>query len=132
MAILVVIDEPEGKGSEVTGGAVAAPVWGAIAHEALRQLDVMPEQAKETAPVLVSALVPGLESVAELADMPAGAQAVVPDLSGLGARPALRRLVQSSLEPELRGSGRAVAQWPPPGTTVKRGTRVKVTLAPPG
>src|SRR5882724_1911789 len=116
VAILVVIDEPEGKGSEVTGGAVAAPVWGAIAHEALRQLDVMPEQAKETAPVLVSALVPGLESVAELADMPAGAQAVVPDLSGLGARPALRRLVQSSLEPELRGSGRAVAQFPRAGT----------------
>jgi len=132
VAILVVIDEPEGKGTEVTGGAVAAPVWGAIAHEALRQLDVMPEQSKETAPLFVSALAPGAESVMELADVPAGAQAVVPDLSGLGARPALRRLVQSSLEPELRGSGRAVAQWPRPGTLVKRGTRVKVTLAPPG
>jgi cell division protein FtsI (penicillin-binding protein 3) len=132
VAILVVIDEPEGKGTEVTGGAVAAPVWGAIAHEALRQLDVMPEQARETAPVLVSAMLPAMESVAELADVAAGAQAVVPDLSGLGARPALRRLVQSSLEPELRGSGRAVAQSPAAGTIVKRGTRVKVTLAPPG
>jgi beta-lactam-binding protein with PASTA domain len=68
----------------------------------------------------------------ELADAPAGKHSVVPDLSGLGARPALRRLAQSSLEPELRGSGRAVAQWPPAGTIVKRGTRVKVTLAPPG
>jgi len=29
LAILVVIDEPEGKGSEGDGGAVAAPVWGA-------------------------------------------------------------------------------------------------------
>jgi PASTA domain len=116
----------------VNGGAVAAPVWGAIAHEALRQLDVMPDQAKETAPLLVSAIAPAVETVLELADVPAGAQAIVPDLSGLGARPALRRLVQSSLEPELRGSGRTVAQWPAAGTLVKRGTRVKVTLAPPG
>src|SRR5438105_12506794 len=48
IAILVVIDEPEGKGAEVAGGTVAAPAWGAIAHEALRQLDVMPDQARET------------------------------------------------------------------------------------
>ena len=65
MAILVVIDEPEGMGAEVTGGAVAAPAWGAIAHEALRQLDVMPEQAKENAPFLVSALEAGFEPDAQ-------------------------------------------------------------------
>jgi len=136
VAILVVIDEPEGKGAEVTGGTVAAPAWGAIAHEALRQLDVMPEQSKETAPLLVSALLPGLEPedrAGETAGMPAAAgQAVVPDVSGLGARTATRRLAQASLEPELRGSGRAVAQSPRAGAIVKRGARVKVTLAPPG
>jgi len=136
IAILVVIDEPEGKGVEVAGGTVAAPAWGAIAHEALRQLDVMPEQAKESAPVLVSSVGPGVaddaarEATAELPIRPG--QARVPDVSGLGARSAMRRLAQSSLEPELRGSGRAVAQSPRAGAIVKRGARVKVTLAPPG
>src|SRR2546428_694587 len=136
IAILVVIDEPEGKGVEVAGGTVAAPAWGAIAHEALRPLDVMPEQAKESAPVLVSSVGPGVaddaarEATAELPIRPG--QARVPDVSGLGARSAMRRLAQSSLEPELRGSGRAVAQSPRAGAIVKRGARVKVTLAPPG
>ena len=50
VAILVVIDEPEGKGVEVTGGTVAAPAWGAIANETLRQLGVMPASAREQVP----------------------------------------------------------------------------------
>jgi cell division protein FtsI (penicillin-binding protein 3) len=49
VAILVVIDEPKGAGVDVTGGMVAAPAWGAIARESLRQLGVMPEQAREAA-----------------------------------------------------------------------------------
>src|SRR2546430_3467964 len=32
IAILVVVDEPEGKGAEVAGGAGAAPAWGGIPH----------------------------------------------------------------------------------------------------
>ena len=136
IAILVVIDEPEGKGAEVAGGTVAAPAWGAIAHEALRQLDVMPEQVRETASLLVSSM--GSGAADEAAQEPAAeppiqpGRARVPDVSGLGARSAMRRLAQSSLEPELRGSGRAVAQSPRAGAIVKRGARVKVTLAPPG
>ncbi|HTO95674.1 MAG TPA: penicillin-binding transpeptidase domain-containing protein, partial [Myxococcales bacterium] len=117
VAILVAIDEPEGKGAEIAGGMVAAPAWGAIAHEALRQLEVMPEQAKEAAPVLASTLGPAALPAAEAAVPEAEpalrpGQARVPDVSGLGARSATRRLAQASLEPELRGSGRAVAQSP--------------------
>ena len=96
----------------------------------------MPEQVKENAPLLVSALAPGFEAVEhadESAEISVGpGQAVVPDVAGLGARTATRRLAQASLEPELRGSGRAVSQSPRAGTIVKRGARVKVTLAPPG
>ncbi|GJL53770.1 MAG: penicillin-binding protein [Nitrospirales bacterium] len=40
LAILVVIDEPEGKGY---GGEVAAPVFRKVAGKALRQLNVMPK-----------------------------------------------------------------------------------------
>ena len=97
----------------------------------------MPDQSRETAPLLLSALSPGLEPddrAGETASVPAaaGGQAVVPDVSGLGARTATRRLAQASLEPELRGSGRAVGQSPRAGAIVKRGARVKVILAPPG
>jgi cell division protein FtsI (penicillin-binding protein 3) len=136
VAILVAIDEPEGKGADVTGGAVAAPAWAAIAHEALRQLDVMPDDARVDAPVLVSSLAAGAdpEPAHEVpVELPLrSGQAMVPDVSGMGARTAMRRLAQAALEPELRGSGRAVAQSPRAGAIVKRGARVKVTLAPPG
>lgn len=135
VAILVAIDEPEGSGADVTGGMVAAPAWGAIADEALRQLDVMPERVKETAPLLASTLapVPAAEVASPQPEPTARpGHAVVPDVSGLGARSAMRRLGQASLEPELRGSGRAIAQSPRAGAIVKRGARVKVVLAPPG
>ncbi|HZR11153.1 MAG TPA: penicillin-binding protein [Myxococcales bacterium] len=135
VAILVAIDEPEGSGVDVAGGTVAAPAWGAIADEALRQLDVMPDQVKETAPLLAATLAPvpageGSPPQPEAAVGPG--HATVPDVSGLGARSAIRRLGQASLEPELRGSGRAIAQSPRAGAIVKRGARVKVVLAPPG
>jgi cell division protein FtsI (penicillin-binding protein 3) len=135
VAILVAIDEPDGAGVDVAGGTVAAPAWGAIADEALRQLDVMPEQVKETAPLLAATLAPApaAEVILPQPETVVGpGHAMVPDVSGLGARSAIRRLGQASLEPELRGSGRAIAQSPRAGAIVKRGARVKVVLAPPG
>jgi len=139
VAILVVIDEPMGKGAEVTGGMVAAPAWGAIARESLRQLGVMPEQSREAAPdheearlLATSLLVPVSEAVPQARVAPLGGRAVVPDVAGMPARTAARRLSQASLDADLRGSGRAVAQSPRAGAIVQRGARVKVTLAPPG
>ena len=64
--------------------------------------------------------------------MPQPGKSVVPDVAGLGARSAIRKLAERSLEPDLRGSGRAVAQSPRAGAIVKRGARVRVMLAPPG
>jgi hypothetical protein len=127
---------------------VAAPAWGAIANETLRQLGVMPASAREAATVAVAGLTPsgvnlsGVNLLALSEENPSGMKgsalklpsgsSVVPDLSGLPARSAVRRLAELSLEPELRGSGRAVAQSPRAGSVVKRGARVRVTLAPPG
>jgi cell division protein FtsI (penicillin-binding protein 3) len=152
VAILVVIDEPAGKGVEVTGGTVAAPAWGVIANETLRQLGVMPASAREQVPLAVASLggevgnamdlnhqgpkqLSSSERIGQGLDLqgpklPAG-RALVPDLSGLAARSAIRRLAERSLEPDLKGSGRAVAQSPRAGSIVKRGARVRVTLAPP-
>ena len=133
VAILVVIDEPEGKGAEVTGATVAAPAWGRIARESLRQLGVLPSSAVEIASASAPEPAPEALPAPLVAKTPAPAgSAVVPDVAGLGARLAVRRLAESALEPDLRGSGRAVWQSPPPGAIVKRGARVKVTLAPSG
>jgi beta-lactam-binding protein with PASTA domain len=56
----------------------------------------------------------------------------VPALQGLAARAALRKLESSDLAGDVRGSGRVTTQVPRAGEVVKRGTRVRVTLAPPG
>jgi cell division protein FtsI (penicillin-binding protein 3) len=135
LAILVAVDEPE-KGS-VYGGDIAAPAWSAIAAEALRQLDVHPEKVREPA-LLVSTVAPSPEPSAGSpepdeapAEAPAG-KSIVPDVTGLPARSAIRRIADSELEPELRGSGLAVAQSPRAGAIVRRGARVRITLEPPG
>jgi cell division protein FtsI (penicillin-binding protein 3) len=138
VAVLVVIDEPGGKGADITGGMVAAPAWGAISREALRQLGVMPDNARAQ----VSARADhdrerdhDVEHQHEHQHVDVAApsgKSVVPDLAGMGARSALRKLAERSLEPDLRGSGRAIAQSPRPGSIVKRGARVRVMLAPPG
>ena len=140
LAILVVIDEPAGHGGEVTGGMVAAPAWGAIAGEALRQLGVMPASVREDAqqPAVAEADVPQLAVAASSlapaapAKLPPAGHEVVPNLAGLPARSLIRMLAERSLEPDLKGSGLAVAQSPRAGSIVKRGARVRVTLAPPG
>ena len=137
LAILVAIDEPEG---DVFGGSVAAPAWSAIAAEALRQIGVAPDSAREEIAFASVAQTPDDEVSAEELELdrepqPASRKpdrSVVPDLTGLPARSAVRRLAEAALEPELRGSGRTVAQSPRPGAIVKRGARVRVTLAPSG
>jgi len=137
LAILVAIDEPEG---DVFGGSVAAPAWSAIAAEALRQIGVAPDSAREEIAFASVAQTPDDEASTEELELdgeprPASRKpdrSVVPDLTGLPARSAVRRLAEAALEPELRGSGRTVAQSPRPGVIVKRGARVRVTLAPSG
>jgi cell division protein FtsI (penicillin-binding protein 3) len=56
----------------------------------------------------------------------------VPALQGLPARSALRRLEAADLAGDLRGSGRVTGQVPRAGEVVGRGTRVRLTLTPPG
>ena len=137
LAILVAVDEPEG---DVFGGSVAAPAWSAIAAEALRQIGVAPQSAREEV-ALASAAPPddentpaedGGDSRSGPPPRSASGRSVVPDLVGLPARSAVRKLAEAALEPELRGSGRTVAQSPRPGAVVRRGARVRVTLAPSG
>jgi cell division protein FtsI (penicillin-binding protein 3) len=56
----------------------------------------------------------------------------VPTLAGLPARSAIRLLESQGLLADVDGSGRVTGQSPPAGRLVDRGSRVRLTLAPPG
>ena len=142
VVIGVFIDEPKG---DVYGGDVAAPVFRELTEHALKARGVpttggalaalaapLPVPAADAAPDREEGLtLPSVEVAARRPSPDAGAVAV-PILQGLPARAALRRLESADLAGDIRGSGRVTAQAPRAGEVVKRGTRVRLTLAPPG
>ena len=142
VVIGVFIDEPKG---EVYGGTVAAPVFRELAEHALKARGV-PTTGAELAvvapppPASPSDAVPDRDegvalSTVEIAPRradPGSGPVSVPGLQGLPARAALRRLELADLAGDVRGSGKVTAQVPRAGEVVRRGTRVRLTLAPPG
>ncbi|MFZ5471938.1 MAG: penicillin-binding protein [Myxococcota bacterium] len=148
LVVLVVIDEPK---TDVYGGLVAAPAFKEIAAAAMPYLGVPPlplgegkgegrqlppltptlshrERERERGSPLADAFakVEAMEAVTERTEE---GSVRVPDLSGLGARPAVSKLLAVALEPRLSGSGRVVGQTPLPGSLVGKGARVTVELA---
>jgi membrane peptidoglycan carboxypeptidase len=135
--ILVVIDTPT-KG-KFYGGSVAAPVFKRVAEITLRHLGV-PRTVDPEPPVLVPrpgsepALVnatpaPGPVPVAGPAAAPAAVRADgVPDVRGLGAREAIRRLSRAGIRLRLRGEGVVVSQWPEPGTPLDEAVECELQL----
>ena len=131
LTILVVIDTPRGPGYPGThqyyGGTIAAPVFRRVAEQALRYLGVAPT-VNPVPPVLMagSPLAPPAGVVTQTAgemsgpavDIESGAP-VLPDLRGLSAREAVRRLTRLGLTAHLAGDGVVVDQDPLPGTPVE-------------
>jgi cell division protein FtsI (penicillin-binding protein 3) len=131
LTILVVIDTPRGPGypgnHRYYGGEIAAPVFRRLAAQALRYLGVAPT-VNAVPPVLMaeSPLTPPAGVVTQTAavtgmpavDIESGAP-VVPDLRGLSAREAVRRLTRLGLTAHLAGDGVVVEQDPLPGTPVE-------------
>lgn len=107
LAILVVVDEPQG--SEY-GGTVAAPVFKEIAEPALRYLGVPPSLPARTLRVQPPTL-------AAFSQQPAssGAAGRVPDMLGLDARTAIAAATAAGLQVRTIGSGVVQSQSPPPG-----------------
>jgi cell division protein FtsI (penicillin-binding protein 3) len=136
VVIGVFVDEPKG---EIYGGEVAAPVFREIAEHALKATGVPP-----TEPALAAAPppepLPDPEEGAALAAVEVAPRrparetggVAVPPVQGLSARAALRVLEAADLAGDVRGSGRVTAQVPRAGQPVERGSRVRLTLAPPG
>ncbi|HYG69124.1 MAG TPA: penicillin-binding transpeptidase domain-containing protein [Anaeromyxobacteraceae bacterium] len=131
----VFLDEPKG---EIHGGEVAAPAFREIVEYALKMFGVPP---RETA-VAAAEPEPSAAPPSPLPSPPANAggegeilsndRVAVPSLAGLPARAAIRELERRELVPDLAGQGRVNAQTPPAGRVVTRGTRVRITLTPPG
>jgi len=139
IVVAVVVDEPKGK---YYGGEVAAPVFSGIASETLRLLGE-PANLPEHAPAILTAdlslgrRAPG-PAPADL--MPAAhrfgggdptADDLLPDLTGLSARDAVRTLARLGLVARLAGSGFVVAQDPPAGAAAVKGSVCAVALAAP-
>ena len=147
ISVLVQIDEPQGM---IYGGDVAAPVFQRIAQETLLQLRVPPDKTlplpKFNATVADAGtedFLPNASPVAPLVasggDTPAGETAikmrvgtetaVMPDFRGLAKRKVVDRCLELGIQMQASGSGIAVFQAPPPGTTITVGDTCSVTFA---
>jgi cell division protein FtsI (penicillin-binding protein 3) len=145
--IVVVVDEPKGK---YYGAEVAAPVFKKIAEQILGAKAIAPD-IPNYAPQYSAA--PGKKKTKSKASpLPApdfqefkvldaalthsGAASnefqvgdvVVPDFSRLSLRDAALEAGKAGLGTESAGSGRVVAQFPPPGSRVSPGARVRLRL----
>jgi membrane peptidoglycan carboxypeptidase len=134
--IVVVVDSPH-KVSPY-GGVVAAPIFQKIATSALRHYGV-PQSINAPEPVLAvrseetgqhptSGPVTPPPSLLPLAASINTSATEVPDLTGLGAREAIRLLARLGCTAQLRGAGVVVDQSPAPGTPLDSGVTVMLTL----
>jgi len=124
LAIVVVIDSAKGPNGD-HGGAVAAPIFRNIAESALQYLGI-PPSINPSAPVLVAGRSdrapapvvggPAAQPIVSLVvDGPPG---TMPDLRGMSAREAVRKLVKLGMTVRVSGDGVVVSQDPAPGAPI--------------
>ncbi len=140
LAVLVVVDSPTVGG--YYGGTVAAPIFQKFSEAALRHLGV-PATVSPTTPVVMQAtpVVPtrySNQGSTTRQVVQVNGQLVMPDVTGLGAREAMRVLTRSGLTVRARGDGIVTTQSPAAGEPVDAGgvTHIQLdrvrTVAPPG
>ena len=137
MAILIIVDEPEGRGF---GGVVAAPIFKEIATWSLRYLGIPSEEVR---PIKVSSV-----SKAKKKKLPVPPKTVatdaqtgspslvavgggVPDLLGESMAVVLRKAKRAGLQVNLEGSGRSFKQSLPPGTPLPEDKQIIVYFRSP-
>ncbi len=124
--ILVVIDEPQGTSY---GGIVAAPAFKAIAEQILPYMGVYPKGVTYLASGEPKKLSPAKSAGEEqkMASSPASLKGgerveepgVMPDFSGKSIRQVVQTAQRLGLDLKFEGSGKAVAQHPPPGQVLQ-------------
>jgi cell division protein FtsI (penicillin-binding protein 3) len=135
VAIAVVIDEPEGVRY---GGVVAAPAFRAVAEQILPYLGAYPqgttylvaESKEKTAPVFQSESRPPVAGPQSAGADSVDAPGVMPDFSGKSIRQVVQTAQRLGLELKFVGSGKAVAQNPPPGQILQGEIRGTVRFQP--
>ncbi|MBW2121703.1 MAG: transpeptidase family protein, partial [Deltaproteobacteria bacterium] len=130
LAILVVIDEPKGT---PYGGGVAAPVFKAIAQQTLQYLNVPPSRGTLVARKEKRRKHPARPTKRKTQPqvVRGGSEGLMPDLSGLTLRAALRGLVERNLDIRVSGEGVLFEQNPRPGARLKEGGTCYLKFAPP-
>ena len=150
VAIIVVIDEPSGQHM---GGEVAAPVFKKVAEPILRYMSVPPDAPSYAPHYTVQQgpqrtrepmLKPDSSSaagvfapkfvVADFNPSSAGSvlefgEIVVPDFNGKSLRQVTQECLRAGLRLQSIGSGAAIRQTPPPGTTVPVGAGIQVRFS---
>jgi len=134
--ILAILDSPRRGGR--TGGAVAAPIFRAVAEATLRRLGVPPTtpdphgllagRNAPAGPTPVSLPVIEHGPVLDVAPALANAPGTLPDVRGLSAREATRVLHRAGVEPRLSGSGVVQRQWPAAGAVIRPGQLCDLVL----
>ena len=134
VAIVVVIDAPHGP-NRYFGGTVSAPIFRRIAEPTLQYLGV-PPPLNPAPPVMVAshgespsapaaAAEEPLPVMSLIVDAPAG---TVPDVCGLSAREAIRRLVKIGMHARVSGDGVVVSQDPAAGSPIEAGGACRLVL----
>ena len=128
IAVLIVVDEPKGRGF---GGTVAAPAFKAVAEEVLHYLNVFPDPNLMPAPAQVAMTTPVAHetSLDGPVDNYSGLDRF-PDFTGLSMRRVLQIVNGYNLKVQVEGSGKAVAQKPSPGTPLNGVSECWVAFKP--
>jgi len=130
LVALVVIDEPS---TTSYGGVVAAPVFRAIASEALRILDVVPSGTPPVDAPPERRARPPVQMAARRAAPPAPvAPDGAPSYLGLSLREALTQAHAAGWQVDVDGWGYVTGQRPLPGADPGNERRLVLTLSPDG
>lgn len=130
IVILVVIDEPM-KGSDRTGGKVAAPVFKKISEGILAMSGTVPGRGKE----LVAYKEPTSKTVEErrfnshLQHGNKPGEWIMPDLKGADLRQVVDICGMFKCDLAITGSGVVANQEPKPGETVREGAPIRISCS---
>jgi cell division protein FtsI (penicillin-binding protein 3) len=126
LVVVVALDEP--RRPTHTGGAAAAPLFARVAAAQLARLGILTEPRPSAARTPAVAAGPPPRARTPLPEVVRmEGRVLMPDLLGLGVDEVREITAKHDLEVEISGSGRAIAQDPPPGTVVaEHGVRIRV------
>jgi cell division protein FtsI (penicillin-binding protein 3) len=143
VAIVVVLDEPM---VEHAGGAVAAPVFQAVASMVLKYRGLTPQGTPHADPAELArkpdpahavyaewrkaqGLKPAVQEM-ESAGRVAEGKVRLPDLTGYPLRLAIQKSLEMGVKPKIQGTGLLSRQMPAPGQIVDQGAEVVLVFEP--